>query len=281
MSYVQIILGVLIITCITYFICILIKRAKPTNSLAIALSAGLTFGGALFFMGHTNSSNQKTDPLIVGIYAAFPPFTFVENEEFVGFEIDLAKEIGKRLYKEVEFKNMPFATLLPSLQLGSLHVVASGLTATPERAQVVLFSEPYVENNPLVILSLKSAPAKTLADLTHKPVLVNEGYTADLYMSNIPGPQLTRLKTVADAFLALKSGRASAFVTAKNTLKPFFDQYGSNEFYVSEIPHTDENTCMAVSPHYPELFKDIKATLATMKEDGSLEHLITKWGLGT
>ena len=62
--------------------------------------------------------------------------------------------------------------------------------ASPQRlsdAKIVLFTEPYVENNPLVILSPQSAPAKSLADLTHKHCLVNEGYTADLYMSKIAG----------------------------------------------------------------------------------------------
>ncbi len=280
MSYVYITVGVLIITSILYGICTLMKLAKPANAFALALCAGLITGAALQYLGHAGTGNQKA-PLLVGIYAAFPPFTFVENEEFVGFEIDLVKEIGKRLHKDIEFKNMPFGTLLPSLQLGSIHVIASGLTATPERSKMVLFTEPYVENNPLVILSLQSAPAKKLTDLPSKQVLVNEGYTADLYMSNIPGLHLTRLKTVADAFLALKSGRASAFVTAKNTLKPFFNQYGSDEFYVSEIPGTDENTSMAVAPQYPELLKEIKATLVTMKEDGSLQYLKNKWGLET
>lgn len=226
-------------------------------------------------------SGEKKDPNIisVGTSADFPPFTFMSDDKMVGFDIDLINEIANRLNKKTELKNMPFGTLLPSLQLGNIDVIASGLTATPERAQRILFTSAYIENNPLVIISLSAKPAQNIQDLNNKEVVVNEGYTADLYMSKLTGPILKRLKTPAEAFLALKSGRAFAFVTAQNTVKPFFEKYGADQFHIATIPDTEESASLAIAPQNQELLKKVQEVLDLMKTDGSLQNLKNKWGL--
>lgn len=245
--------------------------------LIIGISTGLLAGALLFFSTHKPTINADT--FIVGVSADFPPFTFIQENKIVGFEIDLVQEIGNRLHKKLEMKNMPFETLVPSLQLGTIHAIAAGLTATEQRAQHVLFTTPYIENNPLVIVSLKAAPAQSLKDLNNKYVIVNGGYTADLYISKIPGPKIIRLKTVAEAFSALKSGRASAFVTAQNTVNPYFKQYAKQDFYITRIPNTEESTSLAIAQKYPQLHQQIQATLNTMKNDGFIQKLKTHWDL--
>lgn len=268
----------LIASCITYALCQYTKIKLPFSYLTSSLIIGLLTGITLFITTHHTSSHDE-NVLLVGTSADFPPFTYIENNEIVGFDIDLIEEIGKRLDKKIEIKNMPFITLLPNLQLGTLQVVAAGLTATPERAHQVLFTEPYLEDNHLVIISLKENSAKTVEDLHNNLVIVNEGYTADIYLSQTTGPIIIRLKTPAEAFLALKSGRAFAYVTAENTVKPFFDQHGSHDFYVTPITHTQENTSLAIAPQYPELLTQIQHALNEMKKDGFIEMLKTKWGL--
>lgn len=234
----------------------------------------------LMFNGvkHTQSTSVA-DTIIVGTSGDFPPFSFIKNEKLVGLDVDLIDEIGKRLNKKIELKNMPFSSLLPSLQLGTVQMIASGLTATPERAKHVLFTTPYIENNQFVIVSLDTAPINSVADLTNKEVIVNEGYTADLYLSALTGPIIIRLKTPAEAFLALKSGRAFAFVTAQSTVKPFFNQYGTQDFHVVPIAGTEENASVAVAPQYPDLLNQVQKALESMKEDGFLDKLRTQWGL--
>jgi ABC-type amino acid transport substrate-binding protein len=279
MTYLWIAIITLIIAYAAYLICTGMQLTSTINSLILAIGTGLTTGALLLFMTHGSESKQSTNTLIVGTSPDFPPYCFIENEKLVGFEIDVIKEVGKHLNKDITFKTMPFTTLIPSLQLGSLQVVASGLTSTPERAKTVLMCRPHTENNPLVIVSLKSAPALQITDLHGKQVIVNEGYTAEAYLSTIPNIHLTRLKTVADAFLALKGGRADAFVTAEGTIKPFFDQKGSDEFLISPIAGTQENCCIAIAPKYPELVDEIESALEEMKKDGTLKQLKTKWGL--
>lgn len=279
MSFFFLLISALSIASSTYFACWYIEAKLPFSYITLSLIMGLLTAGILFFVTKSTSVQHKSNLIIVGSSGDFPPLTFFKEGILVGFDIDVIEEIGHRLNKKIELKNSPFGTLLPSLQLGNIDVIASGLTETPERTKRVLFTTPYLENNPLMIVSLNSSPAKTIQDLHDKEVIVNEGYTADLYMSNIQGPHIKRLKSPAESFLALKSGRGFAFVTAQNTIKPFFDQYGAQEFHVATIPNTEESVSLAIAPGRTELLKQIQSTLDQMKEDGTLQKLKNKWGL--
>ncbi len=247
---------------------------RPLVSIGVFL-----LGTALAVYWIPSHCEKDVHTITVGVSANFPPFTSfdIKNNQIVGFDIDLINEIGKRLDKKIVLQNMRFTALLPALQLGGIQAICSGLTATPERAKHVLFTTPYLEGNALIIVSRLSEPLTTVADLHDKEVIVNEGYTADLYLSKIPGLHVRRLKSVAEAFLALDSGRAAAFVTAQNTVQSFFAKNGSADYHIAVIPDTDENASIAVSPKCPALLAEIQKALDTMMQDGSLETLKKKW----
>ena len=174
----------------------------------------------LAFLLITCLSHIVANPLIVGTNAEFPPFSFIENKTIIGFDIDVAKEVAKRLDQPIEWKDMPFDALIPDTILGRVDFVAAGMSYTEERAKRVLFTKPYLTEDPLVILSASEQPLG-LDDLNNKTVVVIEGFTADLLMSSKNGFNLIRLPAQADGFMAIKSGRADAFVTAKSTVDLF------------------------------------------------------------
>jgi len=224
--------------------------------------------------------DEVPNPIVVGTSADFPPMSFIKDSEIVGFDIDIIHEVAKRLGKEIVLKNMPFDVLLPQLQLGSLHVVAAGLTATDERAKQLNFSQPYLVNDPLVIVTLKTKPAITdIKDIKGKEVLVNQGYTADAYISKIDGVRVTRLGSLSDALLALTHNRGEVFVTALSTLKPVIEQYGPDAFHIFVIPETGENTALGITKSYAKLAQEIDHVLQTMQKDGTIELLKQKWHL--
>jgi polar amino acid transport system substrate-binding protein len=251
---------------------------KQTMYMLSVLMLAVVAAG-IWHLSKSKSCATGDDRIIVGISADFPPFTYMQESEVVGLDIDLMREIGKRLHKEIVFTDMPFGTLLPSLQMGTIEVIAGGLTATPERAKHVLFTDPYLERDALLVVSLSSAPIKSLEELKDKEIVVNEGYTADLYISALPEIKIMRLKSPAEAILALRSGRVAAFVSAYNAVKPFFDQYEADAFHGFIIPDTTENASLAVAPQCPELQKELQKVIQSMKADGSMQTLLAKWGV--
>jgi len=249
----------------------------------LILIVGLAILGLFtWFMTQRRTSISKKrieDTIIVGTNAEFAPFTFVKNDIVVGFDIDVITEVAKRLGKKIEIKDMPFDILIPEIQRGSIHVIAAGLTPTPKKEKVVRFSTCYFSDDPLTIISLKSNPLRTIEELTDKDVIVNDGYTADFYMSEIKGPNLKRLPTPATAFQALQSGRADAFVTALSTTSPYFRQYGSNQFEITPIKDTEERYAIAVAPSYADLVPLINNVLDAMMKDGTIDQLKKRWEL--
>lgn len=221
--------------------------------------------------------------LIVGTNAEFPNFTFRnEQNEIVGFDIDIAKEVAQRLGKKIEIIDRSFDMLIPEAQNGFVHIIAAGMTATPERANQIIFTKPYLKGEPLVIVTLKKNPIIGIDDLTGKEVIVNEGFNADTYITSIAaskGIKIKRLPAIAESFMELVDGKTFAYISAINPVKPFLAKYGENSFNVVAIPGTQENTALGISKHYPELLPKIQPILDAMEADGTIEKLKKKWNI--
>lgn len=219
----------------------------------------------------------QNDAFIVGTNAEFPPFCYIDNNAIVGFDIDVAKEVAHRLGKPIEFKDMPFDALIPEIMLGQVDFVAAGMSATEERAKRALFTKPYLSDDPLVIIS--TSQKFNLEDLKGKTVIVNEGFTADHYMSAIDGINLVRLPGQADGFMAIKSGRADAFVTSKSTVNAFFEIQDAAAFQVTTLEGTSETCALVVPKNKPKMLNDIQNALNEMEKDGTMAKLKAKWKL--
>ncbi|MGE0010195.1 MAG: substrate-binding periplasmic protein [Candidatus Babeliales bacterium] len=217
--------------------------------------------------------------LIVGTNAEYQPYSFVKDGNITGFDIDLVRELAQRMGKKVVLKDMAFTTLLPELQMGSIHVIAAGMSPTAQRAQHVLFLAPHHSGDPLVLITPQGSGVTSLNNLKGKTVIVNEGFTADSFISTLDDIHIVRLPSVADAFLTLNSGRADAFVSAASSVQPFFALHGKEQWLVTNIPNTEDTAALAVSKKYPELHHDLQQQLNALFADGTISKLAKKWGL--
>lgn len=222
---------------------------------------------------------NSNDKLVIGTNAEFPPFCSIENGDIVGFDIDVAKEVAKRLGRDFQLKDMPFDALIPATVLNQLDFVAAGMSSTEERAKRVLFTKPYLTEDPLVILTPALKPINTVEELVGKKSVVIEGFTADLYLSSKKGMKIIRLPAQADGFLAIKSERADAFITAQSTVNAFFERNPSSEFHLAVIEGTGETCALVLPKKKADLLEKIKSALDGMGKDGTLDQLKIKWKL--
>jgi len=222
------------------------------------------------------------DPLTIGTSADYKPLEFEEQGNIKGFEIDLVKELAHRLGVTHELHNMQFDFLLLSLQQGSLHVIAAGLNATPERAEHALFSDPYITEDPLVVITKKekAQEIQSFEDLYNRNVAVNEGYTAERYMQVYePNISLTRFDSVSNGILALEANKVDAFVAGSHSLQAVFAEYESDHFHAFTIHDATEQIALAISQAYPKLRDEINRLLQEMRDDGTLSQLKSQWGI--
>lgn len=247
----------------------------------LLLIAMLSIIGSSILYFRQRPIQSQENVLHVGTAAEFPPFEYIENDLIIGFDIDLIQQIALRIGKKIQIDDMPFSTLIQQLQLGNIDVIAAGLTPTEERKKQLLFSEHYIEGSPLVIVSPVKQKINSLNELANKAVIVNDGFSSDAYLSNYSTIDIKRLPTIADAFMAIKAGKAAAFITARNTITPFLTTQEADDFFVIDIPNTNEPAAFALSKKRPDLEAEINKALDSMKEDGSLMALKKKWDLNS
>ena len=131
-------------------------------------------------------SVMDKDEIIVGLDDAFAPMGFKnESGEIVGFDVDLAKEVGQRLDKEVIFQPIDWSMKESELNSGNIDFIWNGYTITEERKEKVDFSEAYL-NNKQVIVTLATADINAKSDLAGKKVGAQSESSAIEAMESIP-----------------------------------------------------------------------------------------------
>ena len=116
--------------------------------------------------------------IVIGLDDNFPPMGFRDDKnELVGFDIDMAKAAAKHMGVEVEFKPIDWAAKESELKSKRVDMLWNGLTITEERKQNILFSNPYMENHQIIVVSAGS-PIKVKTDLNGKVVGVQDGSSA-------------------------------------------------------------------------------------------------------
>ena len=163
--------------------------------------------------------SKDVKKIVIGLDDEYAPMGFKnEQNEIIGFDVDLAKEAAKRLGSEVEFKAIDWNSKEAELKSGRIDIIWNGLDITPERQENMLFSEPYMDNRQIVFVKKGNDQGiKAEADLVGKAVGTQAGSTAEAYIDKAEGlkDSFKEFKTYGDyvsAFMDLENGRIDALV---------------------------------------------------------------------
>lgn len=162
--------------------------------------------------------------LVLGLDDSFPPMGYSDSKtgEIVGFDIDLAEEVCKRL--GVKLKKQPISWDAKEIELSSknIDVIWNGMSVTDERIENMYLSKPYIANAQVIIVA-EDSPVKTKADLAGKKVGLQKGSSAleaveadtETYNAIMNGGEIVQFDENLTAYLDLKAGRIDAFVVDK------------------------------------------------------------------
>jgi ABC-type amino acid transport substrate-binding protein len=209
---------------------------------------------------------------------ANPPYSMIDkSNKVVGFDVDVANEIARRLgIKKVEFVPGTFQTFIPGLESDKWDAVIAGLTITDERKQQVDFSCPYQVNGVSIFVADRNTSISKEADLTGKRVAVSAGGTQEQQARKING---AKVLTYDNSTLALKdvaTGRADAYIGSKFTGAYLAEQSGLALKSVAGYLSSELNG-MAFPKGQEELKKAADRALADMISDGTLSKISRQW----
>ncbi|HEU25094.1 MAG: basic amino acid ABC transporter substrate-binding protein [Mesoaciditoga sp.] len=215
---------------------------------------------------------------IIGTSADFPPFEYVDNGKYVGFDMDLIRSIANLEGFQVEIRDMSFDSLIPALKSGIIDIAIAGMTITPERLKVVDFSTPYWSADQDVIVKKNSNYNLTVLFGNHK-VGVQTGTTGDLWVSdnliktNIL-KSIVRYESFIYALQALLNGEIDAVVLDSPVAERFAQ---TQPVSIVGIIITNENYGIAVNKGNSELLSKINDGLSKMRSSGQLTSLVDKY----
>lgn len=132
--------------------------------------------GALALAG--SASAQSPQKVKLATEGAFPPYNYTEaNGTLAGFEIELYKDLCTRAKLDCSIEAQAFDGIIPALNAGKFDGIIAGMSITPKREEVVLFSQPYTSVGQ-IFMTLKSGPLGDLSDTGNVYSLTNDEATA-------------------------------------------------------------------------------------------------------
>ena len=164
----------------------------------------------LFLLVFLTACGKNDKQLIVVTEAGFAPYEYYEAGEIVGVDIDIAREIAKKLNKELVIKDVAFDSIINEVKSGKADIGAAGISYNAERALEVDFSINYTTSNQVVIVK-KDGNIKKISDIKDQKIAVQLGTIADSYLTNnFPLVELVREKKYLAAIEDLKSSKCEA-----------------------------------------------------------------------
>jgi polar amino acid transport system substrate-binding protein len=217
--------------------------------------------------------------LLVGMDLSYPPFEMRDQSGApAGVSVDLARALGERLGMQVDIQNLPFNGLIPALRTGKIDLVISSMTATPERAQSVDFSEPYLKTG-LCLLAGAKAKIESIADCDRsgQTIVVVRGTTGHVYaVQHLRAARTLVLDQAAACALEVAQGKAEAFIFDQMTTLKNWQKYPETTRALL-TPFQEETWAVALRKGNDELRSGVNAFIDAYRKEGGFEKLGDKW----
>jgi polar amino acid transport system substrate-binding protein len=222
---------------------------------------------------------KKAGRLVVLMEAEFRPFTWKDEGRLVGFDVDLAREIGKELGVEVEFRERSWDLLAAELLQGKGDLVISGVTATAERALEVSFSDPYYLTRTIALVAKPRADGVArIGDLDDpaRRIVVQKASTGEhAARRHLPRARVDTFDTESACALEVAQGRADAFVYDELQVRAHAAQHPGATRVIDETL-SFEPYAIECRKGDPETVAWLNLVLATLRRDGRLDELYKK-----
>ena len=215
----------------------------------------------------------------VGMNAEYPPFESVDaSGNIIGFDPDIMAAIAEETGFEYELVNTRWDGIFVALQSGEFDAVISAATITPERAEIVDFSDPYFNAGQRIAVRIEDQDQITnVSDLDGRKVGVQLGTTGDMWLSDNTEAEVVRYDEITLAFQALANGDVDAVFNDGPTSADIIQSSPELEATLVGEPVTDEYYGIAVNQDQTELLDMVNEGLAAIRANGTYDEIYDKW----
>lgn len=224
-----------------------------------------------------NATDNKNKVLKMATSADFAPFESTDpSGKMIGFDIDLANAIAKKLGYKLEIQDMKFDGLIGALQTKRVDVVLAGMSATADRKKNVDFSAEYDKSGEM-FLTLKGSKIKTIDDLKGNTVGVQLGTIQEEGAKKLQQKSNFSLKEEDNATTLIQdllSKRIQVAYMDKSVATGYIQKQGLAGF---DDPTSSAPGMAVAFPKGSKLVPDVNKVLSQMEQNGELQKLKDKW----
>jgi len=224
---------------------------------------------------------KKKGEIVVGVLGTDEPNSFVDpkTREIVGYEVDLANAIAKKIGVKATFKQIAVAARIPELQQGRVDLLAASLTHNKERESQIDFSLTTFVTGQKVMVKASSGIAD-VPQLAGKKVLTVKGGTQEENVRKaVPSVEVVTFETTQQAFQALQQGKGAGYVNDEATLVNDMAKLGpaKKDYRILPTNLSTEPLALGIRKNEPALKKVVDDTLAELEKSGEADKIFMKW----
>lgn len=226
---------------------------------------------------------QEKGVIKVGTSADFPPFEFhtlvAGKDQIVGADVDMVNAIAEELGVKVEWSDTDFDTMLASLQAGNVDIGVSGISATDERKENMLFTDNYyVPKQNVVIKKTDMDKYTKIADFKGKKVGAQKGSIQEgVVQAQFTDSQLVAIAKIPSLVMEVKSGSLDALVLEDKIAASYVAQ--NEDLVIADVEVTstdDESYSIALPKGSEDLQEELNSILKKLIEEGKIAEFVEK-----
>ncbi len=224
----------------------------------------------------------KRGELLVGLEAGYLPFEMADKKgNFIGFDVDVAKEMAKAMGVKLTIVNTAWDGIIPALMTKKFDIIMSGMTITQERNLTINFADPYIIVGQTILFNKKhEGVVKSYKDLNDAKYTVTSklGTTGEQAIKRLlPKANYKSFEVESEAALEVLTGKADATVYDLPFCVVFMAQQGEGKLVFLDEPFTFEPLAWAVRKGDPDFLNWLNNFLRQIKNDGRYDRIYNKW----
>jgi polar amino acid transport system substrate-binding protein len=233
---------------------------------------------------------KQAGKIVIATNPNYAPITFKDpaSNTLMGFDIDLGTAIAQELGVKVEWQEIAFAQMLPSLQTGRVDTVLAGMSDLPTRRDAADFVDYMTSGAQFYTITALAGAIKTPEDLcgksvgasrsTNWPAQIAEWSQANCVAKGKPAMNVVGTEGSIDARTQLKTERLQAAVQGNETL-PYFQSLEPNTYVLLGKAFTQSLVGMPFAKNEAPLRDAVKAAIERLQASGVYDKMLAKYGL--
>jgi polar amino acid transport system substrate-binding protein len=220
----------------------------------------------------TAGSAPAQDVIRLGTEGAYPPYNFINDSgEVDGYERALGDLLCERAGLTCEWVTNDWDSIIPNLVSGNYDAIMAGMSITPERDDVIDFTQNYIPPAASAYAALSEDVDLEGGVVAAQTATIQAGHVAE------SGATLVEYATPDETVAAVRNGEVDAVFADRDFLVPIVEESGGGLMFVGEDVALGGGIGMGFRESDTELRETFDAIIGELKADGTLNELIAKW----